>query len=298
MMNLDIIEAATSTLKFVLSTFPIILVASFATSQLIERGLMKRFSERIKPLLKRLNLGEVTVSSVAVCFVSATAAYSILSQALREKVIDEREVIAASFINSFPSMLTHFYRFFIPFVIPVLGWVGFIYAALRLTVAVVKSLIGLAIARMWNVGEESEAKQDIKVRPFSTLEIVKNTLPVMVVTYFFVQLILQSGIFSFNLSFLPLDPAVLSVATIQLINQKASIVMCKSLLESDALSIKWAIAALMLGNVVTFSTSYIKHSLPLHISLFGRLGVKIVVLNGIASLILDAILIVGVILFL
>ncbi|HDM60196.1 MAG TPA: nucleoside recognition protein, partial [Archaeoglobus veneficus] len=150
-MNLDIIEAANSTLKFVLSTFPVILVASLVTSQLIERGLMEKFSERIKPFLKRLNLNEVTVSSVAVCFVSATAAYSILSQALREKVIDDREVIAASFINSFPSMLTHFYLFCIPFVIPVLGWVGFIYAALRLIVAVVKSLIGFAIARMWNV---------------------------------------------------------------------------------------------------------------------------------------------------
>jgi len=297
-MNLDIIEAANSTLKFVLSTFPIILVASLVTSQLIERGLMEKFSERIKPFLKRLNLNEVTVSSVAVCFVSATAAYSILSQALREKVIDDREVIAASFINSFPSMLTHFYRFFIPFVIPVLGWVGFIYAALRLIVAVVKSLIGFAIARMWNVREKNEIKQDIKVESFSILKIVKNTLPVMVATYFFVQLMLQSGIFSFSLSFLPFDPAVLSVAAIQLVNQKASIVLCKSLLESDALSVKWAVVALMLGNVVTFSTSYIKHSLPLHASLFGRLGVKIVMLNGIASLVLDAILIVGVILFL
>ncbi|WP_456330405.1 nucleoside recognition domain-containing protein [Archaeoglobus sp.] len=295
---MDVIEALNSTLRFVLLTFPVILVASFVTSQLIKRGLMEKFGEHIKPLLKRLNLGEVTVSSVAVCFVSATAAYSILSQALREEVIDEREVIAASFINSFPAMLMHFYRFFIPFVIPILGWVGFIYAVLRLTVAVVKSLIGLAIARMWNVREKSEAKQDIKVGSFSTLEIVKNTLPVMVVTYFFVQLMLQSGIFSFNLSFLPLDPAVLSVAAIQLINQKASMVMCKSLLESGVLSFKWAIAALMLGNVVTFSTSYIKHSLPLHVSLFGRLGVKIVVLNGIASLVLDAIIIVGVILFL
>ncbi|RLI84616.1 nucleoside recognition protein [Archaeoglobales archaeon] len=297
-MNLDIIEAANSTLKFVLSTFPVILVASFATSQLIERGLMEKFSERIKPLLKRLNLSEVTVSSVAVCFVSATAAYSILSQALREKAIDDREVIAASFINSFPSMLTHFYCFLIPFVIPVLGWVGFIYAALRLTVAVVKSLIGLAIARMWNIRKKSEAKQDIKVGSFSTLEIVKNTLPVMIATYFFVQLMLQSSIFSSSLSFLLLDPAVLSVSAIQLINQKASIVVCKSLLESDALSIELAIVALMLGNVVTFSTSYIKHSLPLHVSLFGKLGIKIVVLNGVASLIIGAILIVGVILFL
>ena len=297
-MNLDIIEAANSTLKFVLSTFPVILVASLVTSQLIERGLMEKFSECIKPFLKRLNLNEVTVSSVAVCFVSATAAYSILSQALREKVIDDREVIAASFINSFPSMLTHFYRFFIPFVIPVLGWVGFIYAALRLIVAVVKSLIGFAIARMWNVREKNGIKQDIKVESFSILKIVKNTLPVMVVTYFFVQLTLQSGIFSFSLSVLPFDPAVLSVAAIQLINQKASIVLCKSLLENDALSVKWAVIALMLGNVVTFSTSYIKHSLPLHASLFGRLGVKIVMLNGIASLVLDAILILGVILFL
>ena len=87
---MDIIEAANSTLKFVLLTFPVILLASFATSQLIERDLIEKFSEHIKPLLKRLNLSEITVSSVAVCFVSATAAYSILSQALREKVIDER----------------------------------------------------------------------------------------------------------------------------------------------------------------------------------------------------------------
>lgn len=300
-MNLNVVEAAISTTKFILFVFPVVLFASFATSLLFKIGIMEKIAVNLKSALKKLDLSEVAIVSIAVCFVNATAAYSILSQALRDNVIDEKEVIAVSFINSFPSMLTHLYRFFIPFVIPILGWVGLLYAALRLAVAIVKSLIGLVLVRMWGGKGNIRIDSQLEVRLLSVLSVLKSTLPIMITTYFFVQVALQLGVFdiaSKSLYFLPLDPAVISIAAVQLVDAKASIVVCKGLLENGALSVKWAVAALMLGNVITFSTSYIKHSLPLHISLFGRLGIKIVALNGIASLILDAIIIAGVILFL
>lgn len=300
-MNLNIVQAAISTLKFMLLTLPIIVVASYATSSLLKKGLMEKVTAWVKPILRRLNLNEITIASVVMCFVSATAAYSILSQALKERVIDDKEVIAASFINSFPSTLTHFYYFFIPFVIPILGWVGLLYAVLRLIVAAVKSFLGLILAWKWNKRIVTKVYVQPKAREVTTFGILRRVVPVMAITYFLCNIAIQLGVFDVvgkTLSSLPLDSEVISIAAAQLVDIKASIVMCKSLLESGYLSVKWAIAALMFGNVVTFSTSYIKHSLPLHASLFGKLGVKIVVLNGIVSLILDIIVITGVILFL
>jgi len=58
------------------------------------------------------------------------------------------------------------------------------------------------------------------------------------------------------------------------------------------ISVKGVLIALMLGNVISFSTRFAKHSLPLHVSLFSpKLGGKIVTINGAATLVIDVLLI-------
>ena len=301
-MNFNIWEVIYSTLKFLAWTLPIIAVASYMTSLLISRGVMEKIAQFLKPMLAKLNLSQVAVVSTAVCFLSATASYSILSQALREKKISDKEVIAVSFINSFPATLTHAYSFFIPFVIPVLGIAGVIYTLLRLAVALIKSFIGLFIAWRWrSEGELTTIPIEQPSPIFSVFDMVKKTLPIMAVTFIAIQIISQLGVFDelrYTLNFVPLNPSVIAISAVEFFNTRAAVVMGAGLLQNKEISEKWVIVALMLANVATFSTRYVKHSLPLHVSLFGRLGLKIVALNAAVSLILDAIVIAGVILFL
>ncbi|AKG91739.1 Uncharacterized protein conserved in archaea [Geoglobus ahangari] len=299
-MDLNIDAAVMSTARFLIHTLPVVAAASIATSLMIRKGIMSRISRAARPVLRRLSLSEVTATSVAVCFVSATASYSMLAQAHRDGIVDEREVIAASFVNSFPSAISHTYRFFIPYVIPVLGWTGVIYTSLRMLVAVVKSAMGVAMARAWRT-EISEEPEAIEPVLHSSGSLLWRVALIMAVTYFLVQIASQLGVFrvvSDLLSFLPVSSSVIAVTATEMISTKAAIAMGAGMLESGEISAKWLLIALMLGNVITLSTSYVKHSLPFHVSLFGRLGVKIVALNALASLVLDIIVIAGVIAFL
>jgi len=285
------------TLRFLASTIPIIALASFLVSYSINKGIMEKISAKIEPLLSKLNLDQVTVASVAVCFVSPVAAYSMLAQALKEKKIDEKEVIAASFLNSFPATFSHIYSFFIPFVIPVLGWAGVVYTALRMFVAMVKSLIGFVLALKWKDRREVTKRrvEHPKVDPLkSTWDNIKRVTPIMAATYLVVGVLSAYGFFdSFKkvFGFLPFDPNVVTISAVEFVNVRAAVVLAAGMLENSILSPKWVVIGLILGNVVTFSTRFVKHSLPLHVSLFGRLGVKIVVLNALATLILDIMII-------
>lgn len=297
-------KVLTDTLRFLAYTIPVIALASFLVSYSINKGILERMSSKIEPLLGKLNLDQITVASVAVCFVSPTAAYSMLSQALKEKKIDEREVIAASFLNSFPATFSHIYSFFIPFVIPILGWAGVLYTALRMIVAIAKSAIGFVLALKWKTRREFVKRKIVRRRvdPLkSTWKTIKRVTPIMTATYLAVSLLSAYGFFEYFkeiFKFLPFDPNVITISAVEFVNVRAAVVLAAGMLERGILVPKWVVVGLILGNVITLSTRFVKHSLPLHLSLFGRLGVKIVVLNALVTLILDFIIIMLVVSFL
>jgi len=299
-----LLESLESTLIFLLKTVPIIAISFYLVSYSINKGFMQKLALKIQPFLRRLNLNPITIASIATCFVSPTAAYSMLSQALKEKKIDEREVIATSFLNSFPSMFSHLYTFFVPFVIPILGWAGVIYSITRFGVAIVKSVIGYFMALKWKKDDTKIVTiEEKKLDPFkTTVNNLRRVIPMMFFTFFIVNLLSKYGIFNelrevfkFITFF---DPNVIAIATIEFVNVRAAVIFAAGLLEAAKIEPKWVVVGLLLGNVISFSTRSVKHSLPMHVSLFGKLGVKIVLLNSIVTFILDVIIIAILILFL
>ncbi len=277
-------RALLSTTIFLARTLPIVVLAVYLVSYSIKKGYMEKLAAAIGPALQKLGISEMAVVSVVTCFISPTASYSILSQAWREGKVDDREVIAISFLNSFPSVFSHLYAFFIPFVLPVLGFAGVVYTAIRFAVAVVKSAVGLILARKWNTGQSSG---DAEIKPFSPGENVLRIAVIMAVTYFAVSLLSEYGAFeNISLDFFPLNPSSLAIAGVEFFNVRAAVVLAAGFIDAG-LSWKWAVVGLILGNVVSFSARAVKHSLPMHVSFFGKFGVKIVLLNSLVTLILD-----------
>jgi len=293
MIDIIIIE----TMEFLVTTIPIIVVVSFLVSYSISKGILDKTINLLNPFLKKLNLNQFLTTSIALTFISPIASYTMLSQMLREGKVNEREIIAASLINSFPSTFSHVYSFFIPFVIPLLGWVGVIYTGLRLIVAFIKSIIGYFIASKVGMNKVERVVSNHNVDPLkSTWDTIKRVVPIMTITCLIVNTLLAYNIFNkISLEFLPLNPYVITIAMIEVINFRAAVVLSANILENELLSPKWVLVGLMLGNVVSFSTRSIRHSLPFHLSLFGKLGLKIVVINAILTLILDIIIIIFII---
>ena len=313
---------------YVAKIVPVIAIGILVTNYAVNIGLMRKFDRLVLPISKRANISGVSALSVVTSMFSATAAYSMLSEELTAKRVSEREVIATTLISSFPGILSHLFTYFLPVVIPILGFTtGIIYICLRGLVALVKTCLGFVLARIWLGGNaiallpdgssahhqahkpgngsvdgnrSSAWNKSVK----TTYRMLKRIVPVMFVTLFLVALLMERGVFQ-ELSkiidpvtaILGLETEVALVSATEILNTYSGLVLAGSFFDTGVLSAKGVLIALMLGNVISFSTRFAKHSLPLHVSLFGpKLGGKIVLINGAATLIIDIVIIIVLIL--
>ncbi len=306
----SLLYAAYYTVKIV----PIIAIGIFVTSFAVNIGLMRKLDPLIKPLSSKANISAVSALSVVTCAFSTTAGYSMLVDGLNEKIVSEREVIATTVISSFPSILSHLFTFFIPVVIPILGLTtGSIYVCLVGLAAFLKSCIGIILARLWlkntsskpqlpcldpaPVGDKNKA---LNKSAKSTYKLLKRIVPTMFVTLFLVSVALKLNLFeSFSAilepvtNILGLESEIALISATEIVNSYAGIILAGSLLGEGLISTKGVLIALLLGTVVSFSARFVKHSLPLHVSLFGpKLGGKTVAINAATTLAIDVLFIV------
>ena len=315
MMEL-IYTSLTYTLCWMLRIVPVIAIGIFATSFAVNIGLMRKFDRLIKPISSKANISAVSALSVVTCTFSTTAGYSMLVDGLNERIISEREVIATTLISSFPSILSHLFTYFIPVVIPILGLTtGVIYVCLVGLAAFLKTCFGIFLARIWlkdtkkrsdiaatnrDKAPEDDKKQALNKSAKSTCNMLKRIVPLMFITLFLVSVAMElnlfdrvSAILEPLTNILGLESGVALISATAIVNTYAGIILAGSLLAEGLITTKGVLIALFLGTVVSFSARFAKHSLPLHVSLFGpKLGSKTVAINATSTLVIDVIFII------
>ncbi len=296
---------------------PVIAIGVFVTNFAVKNGLMHKFDRLIKPISRNANISTLSALSVVTCTFSTVAGYSMLVDGLSEKIISEREVIATTLICSFPSILSHFLTFFIPVVIPLLGLTtGSIYVCLLMLTAFLKTCFGIFLARHWLIGAKSVSNQlstnyantpvvdkrdAVNKSAKSTHKMLKRIVPTMFITLLLVSIAMELNLFdSFSAvlapstNFLGLESGVVLICATDIVNTYSGLILAGSLLSEGWISTKGVLIALLLGNVVSFSARFMKHSLPLHVSLFGpKLGSKTVAINAATTLVLNVIFIIA-----
>ena len=305
---------------YVAKIVPIIAIGIFVTSFAVNIGLMKKFDRLIKPLSSKANISAVSALSVVTCTFSTAAGYSMLVDGLNEKIVSEREVIATTVISSFPSIFSHLFTFFVPVVIPILGLTtGSIYVCLVGLAAFLKSCVGIILARLWlkdanNCSSKSQLstsldparapvvnkKNAVNKSAKSTYRMLKRIVPTMFITLFLVSVAMELNLFDSISTILEpvtnilrLESEVALISATEIVNTYAGLILAGSLLGEGLISTKGVLIALLLGTVVSFSARFVKHSLPLHISLFGpKLGGKTVAVNAATTLAIDVLFIV------
>lgn len=299
-------------LYWVTKIVPVIAIGLFVTSFALNIGLMRKFDRLIKPLSSKANISTISALSVVTCTFSTTAGYSMLSDGLNEKMISEREVIATTVISSFPSILSHLSTFFIPVVIPILGLTtGAIYVCLVGFAGFLKTCFGILLARLWlndvkSVPPKSllsathdnapieDKRHALNKSAKSTYKMLKRIVPTMLITLFLVSVAVELNLFdSFSTIFEPLtnilglESEVVLISATEIVNTYSGLILAGSLLDKGLITRKGVLIALLLGTVVSFSTRFVKHSLPLHVSLFGpKLGSRTVAVNAVATLVI------------
>lgn len=303
------------TLYWMARIVPVIATGIFATSFAVNLGLMRKFDRLIKPISSKAKISALSALSVVTCTFSTTAGYSMLVDGLNEKTISEREVIATTLISSFPSILSHVLTYFIPVVIPILGLTaGIIYVCLVGLAALLKTCLGVVLARIWlkdrtkhSVAKSTnrdnatvlDKKEALNKSAKSAYSMLKRILPTMFITLFLVSVAMALNLFDrfFVIlgpitSFFGLESGVALISATAIVNTTAGIILAGSLLSEGLITTKSVLIALFLGTVVSFSARFAKHSLPLHVSLFGpKLGSKTVAINATTTLVIDVIFI-------
>ncbi|AIJ05872.1 nucleoside recognition domain protein [Methanocaldococcus bathoardescens] len=307
-----LIESIKISAYYTIKVSIIVLTTVFIVNYIMNTGIMKKFSDLLSPILKRLKINPLSISSILACFFSPTVGYSILAEGLKENKINEKEIIGTSLANSFPSVLSHTFTFFVPVVIPILGYTGILFVLIRLSVALAKTIIGFIYLSIVSKDysfeipniNKMDKKENVKKSFKRTIKFAKRLVPILFFMMTLVIYLSKVGFFDYVERFvqpitnlLNLNPNVGILALTEIINVQAAIVMAGGFLNENILTPKEVLIGLIIGNVLTFSTRYAKHSLPLHVSLFGaKLGTKIVMINAIITLILDIFIIVGLLL--
>lgn len=303
---------------YVAKIVPVIALGIFVTSFAVNLGLMRKLDPLIKPLSSKANISALSALSVVTCMFSTTAGYSMLVDGLNEKIVSERELIATTVISSFPSILSHLFTFFVPVVIPILGLTtGSIYVCLVGFAALLKTCFGILLARLWlkdanicsakpqlstnlNPGQVGDKKSALNKSAKSTCKMLKRIVPTMFITLFLVSVAMELNLFDSVSAILEpltnilgLESEVVLISATEIVNTYSGLILAGSFLDKGLITTKGVLIALLLGTVVSFSTRFVKHSLPLHVSLFGpKLGSKTVAVNAGTTLVIDVLFII------
>lgn len=283
-----------------LKVVPIIALAVLISNLLVEFGLIRRLDFLVHPLVAGARLprgsGTVIITSLA----SGTASYSMMANFHKLGKLRETEVIVASIMSSFFQVIHHFFTYYLPVVVPLLGLTtGLLYASIKVAVGLAMTLSAVLIGRIFlrpsGQGlfspEESRTKRSRRQKAekalTASLGTLRAILPRLYLVYIAVVFFLATGYLERLgglaeplVSVFALPGEAVSIIAVQLFDATSGFVLAGALLQSGELRSFQAVTALLLGTMITLSITYAKHSLPSKVAFFGaRLGTRVAAYN-------------------
>ena len=172
-------------------------------------------------------------------------------------------------------------------------------------VALERSASGTANVNEENEGKEAETVKEreasewkeermerLKTALIKSVKTLKKVIPTLVIAFLIIDFLLISGgmevisgIFEPVLHIFGLPGECITAIMADLIHFSAGYATVSALLQSEVINAKQAILTLLVGSILTITMIYVKHSFSMYVSLFGKLGVKIGVVNYSLSII-------------
>ncbi|MDY6931160.1 MAG: nucleoside recognition domain-containing protein [Halobacteriota archaeon] len=279
----------------------------------LETNILNRLSTLVVPLSKTLNLPKASVFSLLTSFLSPTAGKSVLSEFYKDGDVSDREAIVTVVMSTFPVVFSEsLLRAQAPIALILLGpRIGGIYIALRLLSSFLQSFAAFIYSRFFLPGVnflEDEKKYDLKEidrdppciktalkRSFRTL---KRVIPILIITFIVIFILSDYGVMDQVALFfepilkslgIPGESATALIA--QFIHYSAGYATVALLLVEGVLTEKQAIITLLIGSMLGITMMYLRYSLSMYLSLFGRFGLKMVAINYSSSMIAKVIMI-------
>jgi hypothetical protein len=272
----------------------------------LESNWLKKLSPLIKPFCHASNLSKECVFSLFASFFNPTAGKSTLAGFYHEGKIDDKETILTVVMCTFPIVVGEsLLRVQAPIALVLLGpFIGGIYISLNLFSSFLQTFAAFIYSKS-RFPPQKDVEEEININGISrdqnvqwkkalkkSFTTLKKIIPVMVVAFLIVDLLFKFDVMDYISSYfqpvlrmLDLPGECITVLIADLAHFSAGYVTVAALLTKGVITAKQAILTLLIGSMLIITVVYLKHSLPMNISMFGKLGVKITVINYMSSMI-------------
>ena len=294
----------------------LIIVGIVAVNILARTGIFSRLTKISRPLCRISGLSDGAALSIIAMTVNATAGKSMLAEYHRDGKVGKEEIIPALLMGTFPVVFGEsLFRVQLPTAIVLLGPdVGGVYTLLNLFSAFLQAMAALLYTRLvlthktgrlpvasgtengTGTGNElpeitSITTESVREGVRQSIPTLKRVLPATIIAILAFYVLSLTGLMDFigmafdpvlRLAGLPGESTAALVA--QFMHFSAGYTVVASLMIEGVLTIKQAIITLIIGSMVVITMIYIKYSVPLYLSLFGKEGVRISIITYASSM--------------
>jgi len=302
-----------STAMYLVRAVSLIILGVIVANLILESTAMRKLSPLIRPFCRAANLPREGAIALFTAFFNSTTGKSTLAGFYHEGKISDRETILTLLMSTFPIVVGEsLFRAQAPVALVLLGPViGGIYLALTLLSAFLQSLGAFVYTKLWlpqqtcvadeqlhaeTTGRSRQERTEIALKKSAST--LKKVVPSMIIAFLIVDLLFVFGlmgqissIFEPFLRVLDLPGEVVTALVAELAHFSAGYAIIAALLAKGVLTTGQAILTLLIGSIFTISMVYLKYSLPLYTSLFGRFGIKLTAITYLSSMVAKLIVI-------
>ncbi len=287
---MDLAKVALETFELLKMVVPIMFVGLLASNIFFSLPQVRRFIEPIDRLTSFANLRCGSV--VLAFFAHPIAGLSVLSDLYRKGTLRENEVTVIFLISLIPRTIRIILMFLAPIAFSALGFfLGLIYASLELISRLGAIFVGILLGRRL-VEDGCIVESDnldgvtIKESVVRSIKLFFRTLVVFVPSVFAVMLLLDLGFLNvlngmckpfMNTFGIPTSGLIIIAAGTS--SMVAGIGVAGSLISKGAIDGFSALVSIFVASMFHGIVECLRRSLPLNISFFGKLGIKLTLIN-------------------
>jgi hypothetical protein len=278
----------------------------------LESNLMRKLSPLIRPFCRASNLPKECVFALFASFFNPTAGKSTLAGFYHEGKIGDKETILTVVMCTFPIVIGEsLLRVQAPIALVLLGpFIGGIYISLNLFSSFLQTFAAFLYSKSHfppqkdvegeiNVDvNETSPGQKLKTALKKSFTTLKKIIPIMVVAFLVIGLLFKLEVMNYIslffdpvLGLLDLPGECITALIADLAHFSAGYATIDVLLKEGIITAKQAILTLLIGSMLIITLVYLKYSLSMYISLFGKLGVIIAAINYMSSMISKVVMI-------
>ncbi|RLG32831.1 nucleoside recognition protein [Methanosarcinales archaeon] len=305
-------------LNYLLQTIVLVTIGVILANIFIEAKILSKLTPLVKPICKRSNLSEACIFALFTSLLSPTASKSALATFYNRGDITESEVIVTTLMSTFPMVVGgSLFKVQALITIMILGpIVGSIYITLNFFAAFIQTFWAFIYSKIafppCSTSVDDDYQVDKLLLTFDTIKsglkaaysVLMRIIPVLTVTVLVIGYLLDHGmmdmishLFDPVLGLLGIPGECAAALAGQFIHYTVGYAVIGSLLSEGIITEKDAVMTLLIGSMIVITLIYIKFSASMYISLFGKLGVKVALINY-ASSMLAKVITIGLVLWL